>query len=208
MTKIEHDFMYLLSDQRKCRVCEGVAESLPTDCPGDKMSASMAREIRGGRMDFLENRWTSVIPKQQIVDGVAEGIPHPPVGSRWAHPSGQQHTVLMMANVETTDPIRFPVIVVYRNQHGRVETRKLAYWYETMISDLGPCRDDPHLIHQNGMPIVHHFLSNDETPADETSEAPYTCQYCGAPSYVDPSDQQCPPDYCHPADHGSPEDAT
>lgn len=34
-------------------------------------------------------------------------------------------------------------------------------------------------------------------------EAPYTCKYCGLPSWIDPS-EQCPPsDYCH--DHGEPE---
>lgn len=34
----------------------------------------------------------------------------------------------------------------------------------------------------------------------------HTCKYCGAPSYVDPSDQCPPPDYCHESDHGEPED--
>lgn len=37
-------------------------------------------------------------------------------------------------------------------------------------------------------------------------KAPFTCKYCGAPSFVDPSDQRQPPDYCHPEDHGSDDD--
>lgn len=36
--------------------------------------------------------------------------------------------------------------------------------------------------------------------------APFTCQYCGAPSYIDPFDQSPPPDYCHDDDHGSEQD--
>ena len=36
------------------------------------------------------------------------------------------------------------------------------------------------------------------------SDAPYTCIYCNAPSWVDPYDQRRngpPPDYCHGRDH-------
>lgn len=29
----------------------------------------------------------------------------------------------------------------------------------------------------------------------------YTCKFCGAPSERDPSEQEMPPDYCHPEDH-------
>lgn len=36
--------------------------------------------------------------------------------------------------------------------------------------------------------------------------APYECKFCGAPSWRAPSEQEMPPDYCHPEDHGSPED--
>lgn len=31
---------------------------------------------------------------------------------------------------------------------------------------------------------------------------PYTCRFCGAPSWYEPIDQLCPPDYCHEGDHG------
>lgn len=37
-------------------------------------------------------------------------------------------------------------------------------------------------------------------------EAPFTCKYCGSPSWIDPSDQSPPPDYCHEIDHGTAED--
>lgn len=38
-------------------------------------------------------------------------------------------------------------------------------------------------------------------------EPPHRCQFCGAPSWIEPCDQTPPPDYCHPEDHGSPDDA-
>lgn len=36
--------------------------------------------------------------------------------------------------------------------------------------------------------------------------APHTCKFCGAPSWIDPSDQTMPPAYCHESDHGDPDD--
>jgi len=39
-----------------------------------------------------------------------------------------------------------------------------------------------------------------------TVNPPYTCKFCGAPSWIDPSEQSPPPDYCHESDHGDPED--
>ena len=36
-------------------------------------------------------------------------------------------------------------------------------------------------------------------------EAPFTCKYCGLPSWIDPSDQSPPPDYCHEIEHGTEE---
>lgn len=42
---------------------------------------------------------------------------------------------------------------------------------------------------------------------DEMDEQipPHTCKYCGAPSWLDESDQSPPPDYCHESDHGLPD---
>ena len=36
-------------------------------------------------------------------------------------------------------------------------------------------------------------------------KAPYECKFCGSPSWVEPSDQPAPPDYCREGDHGAPE---
>jgi hypothetical protein len=40
--------------------------------------------------------------------------------------------------------------------------------------------------------------------SEHPGRAPFECQFCGAPSWIDPSDQSLPPDYCHPDDHGEP----
>lgn len=34
----------------------------------------------------------------------------------------------------------------------------------------------------------------------------YVCRYCGAPTEVEPYDQEAPIDYCHPEDHLSGDD--
>lgn len=36
---------------------------------------------------------------------------------------------------------------------------------------------------------------------DEDAEI-FVCKFCGQASRIDPSDQEAPPDYCHPSDHG------
>ena len=41
----------------------------------------------------------------------------------------------------------------------------------------------------------------------EVGQTPFACKYCGAPSWVDPSDQLPPPDYCHEGDHGDADEA-
>lgn len=36
-------------------------------------------------------------------------------------------------------------------------------------------------------------------------DPPFRCVFCGAPSWIDPSDQSAPAAYCHPEDHGESE---
>lgn len=38
-------------------------------------------------------------------------------------------------------------------------------------------------------------------PAWQDDVAPYVCKFSDLPSWVDPSDQEAPPDYCHEAPH-------
>ena len=45
-----------------------------------------------------------------------------------------------------------------------------------------------------------------EHPQQNQVAAPFKCKYCGADSWIDPSDQTPPFDYCHEIDHGTEED--
>ena len=45
-------------------------------------------------------------------------------------------------------------------------------------------------------------LDSDSWVPRETGSKPFRCVFCGAPSWLDPSDQTPPPDYCHESDHG------
>lgn len=49
-------------------------------------------------------------------------------------------------------------------------------------------------------------LTKESGLAFDDPASPFKCKYCGAPSWIDPSDQIPPPDYCHDSDHGSDED--
>lgn len=44
------------------------------------------------------------------------------------------------------------------------------------------------------------MLESDE----DTPQLPFTCKFCGLPSWLEPVDQAPPPDYCHESDHGEP----
>lgn len=44
--------------------------------------------------------------------------------------------------------------------------------------------------------------NNKVIPEPEPALAPFTCKFCGAPSWFEPIDQVPPPDYCHESDHG------
>lgn len=54
--------------------------------------------------------------------------------------------------------------------------------------------------------IEEHNTEDIESNAVGNMQAPFRCKYCGADSWIDPSDQSPPPDYCHEIDHGTEED--
>lgn len=45
-----------------CRVCKGAEASLPTDCPGRRLTEVEEQRITEGSMDFVEGAW--VYPAQ------------------------------------------------------------------------------------------------------------------------------------------------
>jgi hypothetical protein len=44
--------------------------------------------------------------------------------------------------------------------------------------------------------------TNSAIPEEADQEEIFVCRFCGAPSHIAPNEQQAPPDYCHPEDHG------
>lgn len=40
-----------------CAVCNGAEGSLPTECPGQRMTAQQQDEIMAGRLDFVHGVW-------------------------------------------------------------------------------------------------------------------------------------------------------
>lgn len=75
----------------------------------------------------------------------------------------------------------------YSHQKGRYE----GSWYDNRMHF--ECYED---LCENG--DGEYTLYSNERPR------PFQCRFCGCPSWVDPSDQVPPPDYCHESDHGEP----
>lgn len=40
-----------------CSICNGAEGSLPTDCPGHRLSNDEADQILDGQLDYIDGRW-------------------------------------------------------------------------------------------------------------------------------------------------------
>lgn len=58
----------------------------------------------------------------------------PELNSHWIHNNGNQYTVIGVANLEATRHEEYPITVVYQDQKGRLWSRPLSRWYESMTS--------------------------------------------------------------------------
>lgn len=56
----------------------------------------------------------------------------PELGSVWIHTNGTVYTVLNVANINATDIVRYPVLIVYADQRGQVWARPMADWHRSM----------------------------------------------------------------------------
>jgi hypothetical protein len=52
-----------LSDLALCTVCGGAEASMPTDCPGFRMPASVEELVLKGQMDYIDGKWVEKVPK-------------------------------------------------------------------------------------------------------------------------------------------------
>lgn len=42
---------------KMCNVCGGTERSLPTECPGERMTASTEEQVYAGEIDFKDGKW-------------------------------------------------------------------------------------------------------------------------------------------------------
>ena len=49
----------------------------------------------------------------------------PIVGSRWRHHSGRVYVILMITNIDSSNPDKFPVTAVYQGENGKRWSRSV-----------------------------------------------------------------------------------
>jgi hypothetical protein len=47
------------------------------------------------------------------------------IGSTWAHHSGREYRVLILANTETARPEEYPITVIYQGANGHIWAKPL-----------------------------------------------------------------------------------
>ncbi len=48
-----------------CKVCNGAEGTLPTDCPGEWLSESLADAIYAGNLDYIGGAWKTLNRKER-----------------------------------------------------------------------------------------------------------------------------------------------
>ena len=80
--------------------------------------------------------------------------PLPAQGSVWAHSNGNRYTVLMIANLDSQDEVRYPKTVVYQGENGKVWSRAASDWGRSMTpapTAQGVRKDEP--VDSLGIPL-------------------------------------------------------
>lgn len=90
----------------------------------------------------------------------------------------------------------------------REQERQMEEMYKELCAWRGAFVQQNGLAYDQERDAIVHMDTGREYKSVGEQEAPFTCKYCGQPSWIDPSDQSPPPDYCHEIDHGTAEDRT
>lgn len=53
----DHDCFDREDGLAHCKICGGAEASLPTNCPGTRMSEEIADEVQAGKLDFIDGKW-------------------------------------------------------------------------------------------------------------------------------------------------------
>ena len=69
-----------------CTTCCGAESSMPTECPGEKMTAAQSERVMASALDFRDGRWVIAAYAQGLVirftNELCQGI-DPGAVSRW-----------------------------------------------------------------------------------------------------------------------------
>jgi hypothetical protein len=101
----------------------------------------------------------------------------PAGGTRWQHGNGNQYTVLLVSNEDSTRPEEYPPTVVYQGDDGKIWSRPVSRWYGSMTA-LPKAADAPGEL--AGVPEVQltEYLAK-FGPQMQTSIARHrNCDYC------------------------------
>lgn len=79
----------------------------------------------GGPVKFVAS------PREDASSSTVADVP-PEVHSVWRHKSGKPYVVIGYSNEQSTDPDRYPVTIYYADIEGRVWSRPLSRWHESM----------------------------------------------------------------------------
>jgi hypothetical protein len=62
----KHVYHYHQHDLAHCKICNGAEGSLPTDCPGVKMTSEEEDAVYDGKINFISGEWTNKINDQTL----------------------------------------------------------------------------------------------------------------------------------------------
>lgn len=61
---MEHDFYERDDGLAHCKICNGGEGSLPTDCPGEKMTADEEALVYAGKLDYCAGGWIAKVCRE------------------------------------------------------------------------------------------------------------------------------------------------
>jgi hypothetical protein len=99
---MKHDFHERDDELAHCKVCNGAEASLPTQCPGKKLTSGEEDMIQAGTLDYNNGKWwvATVCPIPMILFCPACGTQHidepespipPSLNWSWTNPPHRSH---------------------------------------------------------------------------------------------------------------------
>jgi hypothetical protein len=102
----------------------------------DKLQKDIAQELidNAAEVSRLREALQSAEVELAHRDEPPAGSEFPAPGTRWAHKNGNVYEVVMLSNLGSADPKRYPVYITYKGANGLVWTRALHDWHRSMTA--------------------------------------------------------------------------